>query len=142
MPVDLLHLSRTHHPLHQLTAMEFRNLLIVVIVGILLAMPDISSCQPASRHLPQGRATSSTTSAPTKTAIRHYKAFPKPLSKSHQNEVEEVVTCKVIMWKLFCMVKFIQATRSTPTTTEATIPRTTTASPLRKLYNKSRIIFG
>ena len=139
MPVDRLHLARSHHPLHQLTAME--NSFIVVIFGILLALPDISSCRPASSHLPQGRATSSTTLAPNKTAIRHYMATPKP-PKGLQNEVEEVITCKVIMWKLFCMVRFIKATTSTLTTTETTVPRTTTASPLRKLYNKSRIIFG
>ena len=151
MPVEPLHLSRTHQPLHQLTAMAIRNSLIIIIiilVGSLLALPDIYSCLPVLRltaNLPQGRATSSRTSAPTKPAVRQYMAAPK----SYQTEGGDIITCKVLMWKLFCRVRYIQkATTSIPTTTVTTVPRTTTSSPMKntattkKIYNRSRGILG
>ena len=101
--------------------MEIRgSLIIVVIIGSLLALPDISSCLPASRHQIQGWATSFTSSASTKTAIRRYMAFPKFLSRRHQKHDEEIISCKIILWKPFCMVRFVQATTSSPTTTETT----------------------
>ena len=145
MPVEPLHLSRTHHPLHQLTAMAIRNSLIIIIIGSLLALPGHARYLPVSRHPPQGSATSSTTSAPTKPAVRQDMAAPK----SYQTEGGDVITCKVLMWKLFCKVRYIQkATTSIPTTTETTVPRTTTSSPIKntattkKIYNRSRGILG
>ena len=103
-------IKNTHPLYHQLTAMTIRNLLIlVIIVGSLLALIDISSGLPASRRRPQRRATTPTTSAPTKTAIRQYMVAPKRVPKSRQSEAE-VVTCKVILWKLFCSVKIRQKT--------------------------------
>ena len=122
--------------------MAIRNSLII-IVGSLLALPDISSCLPASRHplyTRWGTATSLTTSASTKTAIRHYMAAPTLLPNSRQKEREDVIYCKVILWKLFCRVRIIQATTSTPATIGTSAPRTTTASPLKRMYAESRII--
>ena len=127
MPVEPLHLSRTHYPPHQLTAMEVRDSLIIfIIVGSLLALPYISSCLPALRHPTQANATSSTSSPPTKTDIQQYMVVQKLLSKRHQNPVEDFITCKIILWKPFCAVRFVQTTSSTPTTTETTIPRAAT----------------
>ena len=127
MPVKPLHLSRTHYPPHQHAAMEIRDsLIIVMIVGSLLALTDISSCLPASKHPPEGRATSLTTPAPTMTAIRRYMAAPKLRSTTHQDDLEEVLTCKIILWKLFCKVRFVPATTSRPTTAETRVPRATT----------------
>ena len=115
-----------HTPtLSKLSAMAIRNPLIAALIaGSLLALPDISSCLLVSRHPPQRRAASPTTSAPAGTAILQYMAAPQGMPKSQQNEAE-VITCRVILWKLFCKVRVLKNTAME-----------------QESYNKSRGILG
>ena len=142
-----LHLSRMHHPPTQQTVMTNRNALIVCIIiiigsfGCLLALNGsfYHPSPPASSRPPQGITTFWTLSAPPWSDEKN--------SGQHRTEVENIVTCKFVLWRRYCRVVFVpKVSTLTPATTEITARRTTMAiekSAITKVpYNRNRGILG
>ena len=118
-------------------SMANRNTLIVIIIGSLLALPDLSSSRWVSSR-PHGITTFLINSPPTERDETN--------RKNHPTEIENGGwLCKFVLWRMYCRV-MPKVTASTPSTAKTTVAKTAKAIKKTAItkdpYNRYRGILG
>ena len=112
-----------------------KSLIVIIIIGSMLALPDPASCRVAPSQLPQGITTFWINSAPD--------MIDEKKSEKHQTEVEDIGwQCEFVLWRMYC--GFVSIPK-VATSTHATAARTATAvekTATKYLYNRNRGIMG
>ena len=117
--------------------MANRTTLVVIFIGSLLALPDLSWSRWVSSR-PHGITTFWINSALNKIDEKN--------SEKHQTEVENIGwRCKFVLWRIYCGVLSIpKVTTSTHAISKTTVASATMAvkKTARNPYNRNRGILG